>query len=698
MANIGALNVTIGADTSGLDRGLNRAQGGLRSMSSHAKTAAKAIAAVTVAATAAATAVFAFTKRGMDNIDAQAKLARQLDGTIGGLRSLRLAASDAGIETGTLNGAMERLSPRLGEAKLGTGQAAEALARLGLRAGELAGMDVDQRIAVIADRVAELGLSGDETANVLRDLGIRNTEMVNLLRQGGDAIRDARQEVEDYGLAINAVDASTIEAANDAFSRVALVIESVQSTLAVELAPIILEIADRFNTAAREAGGWGEVVSSAIEHAIRLTGQFADIWHEARLAIKQGDVAVAALEVAMAEFARKAWESVSPLFDNMIAGFNKLIEVANNMGASFQPVAEFGSGAFMDGVIQNADVARGRFNLLQMELNDLAGAELPSDQIDKFFDAVDQRREELRKKIEDDGGLIPSVGGGFGGRGAAGGGETGGSGEGAKDGEDAGRFMGGIGIFGEQESQAFIERLRDMLEMRQEILREYDVLDEERQQEAFEREMERLREALELKAITEQEYRDAQLEAEREYWSKRYGITQNSESGITALVESFNDKRVSSYATAFDSILNSLSEHSKAAFNIQKGLAIASATIDAYKAITGAYKVGASIGGPPLGAAFAAAAGAAQFATIAKIVGTQFNGGQGSAGGGGSASAGGGGSAAAGGGQQAQEQQRENTIVTINIAEDGMFSGRQVRGLIESINDELDNGMRLRTN
>jgi hypothetical protein len=57
-------------------------------------------------------------------------------------------------------------------------------------------------------------------------------------------------------------------------------------------------------------------------------------------------------------------------------------------------------------------------------------------------------------------------------------------------------------------------------------------------------------------------------------------------------------------------------------FAIGKAAALAQATIDGYAAIQGAYKSGSVIGGPPLGAAFAAAAAAATAVNIAKIAAT----------------------------------------------------------------------------
>lgn len=287
------------------------------------------------------------------------------------------------------------------------------------------------------------------------------------------------------------------------------------------------------------------------------------------------------------------------------------------------------------------------------------------------------------------------AGGGAGGGAGNGGGRSGAGADEEDGGEDrAGTFAGGIGIFGDEEAGAFIQMLRDQLETRQEVLREYDALDAERQQEKFDADMERLREALELRAITEDEYRQAALERERAFAAEKFGIRQDSESGITGLVDDANSRQASAYASSFDSILGSLSTFSETAFKIQKGLALANATINAYEAITGAYKFGANIGGPPLGAAMAAAAGAAQFARIQQIRSQQFNSGGGSSGGGGAAGAGGGGGSAVAGGQAQQQQQTETLVANLSVQGE-VFDRKTVIGLIDQINDLQQDGMRV---
>jgi hypothetical protein len=357
-------------------------------------------------------AMVQFVRTSLDAVDAQAKLAAQLDATIGGLRGLQLAGNDAGVSTGAMNSAIERLNMTLGQAERGAGTAGDALDRLGLSARELTQMDVDERMAAIADRIQAMGLSGAQTADVLRQLGIRQRELVNLMRNGGDAIRAATQEIEDYGLAIEAVDAATIEAANDALSRVGMVMESIRQQVAVQVAPIILELADNFNSAAREAGGWGSVVSIASEQAVTSVAKVADTFHNVRVAVKQGDVAIANMELGFARFAEGAWRSVGRFLDSWAEGLNNIISILNRIPGmgGIEQVGSFTSGGFMQGIIDQADIARGRFNLLQMELNELANQELPSDKIEEFFERVERRRQEMIDSIDRDGGILGDLG------------------------------------------------------------------------------------------------------------------------------------------------------------------------------------------------------------------------------------------------------------------------------------------------
>lgn len=378
------------------------------------RLAAGGIMAMAGVAATGSIALAALTRQGMNSVDEQAKLARQLDSTIGGLRGLQLAANDAGVATGTVNSNMETLSARLGEAVRGSGQALEMLDRLGLSADVLAGSDVDDRVAMIADRVQDLGLSGAETADVLRQLGIRNREMVNLLRQGGDPIRQARQEVEDYGLAISSIDAAVIEAANDALSRTGLLLESTRTALAVEMSPVILEVAGRFNDAAREVGGMDQAIRLAVESGVTSMAGLADGTAQMWTHVKRGELVLADMDYAFARFAHSSWGHVGGFLDSWSGGLNNIIGMMNSIPGmgGIEEVALFSDGKFMDSIQRNLETALGNRNLAQLDFN-AAEAILPSQYIDEFFDDVEKRRQKIIEQAgngEFVGSLTPSLG------------------------------------------------------------------------------------------------------------------------------------------------------------------------------------------------------------------------------------------------------------------------------------------------
>jgi uncharacterized protein with PIN domain len=192
-------------------------------------------------------------KQQLQAVDAAAKLSRQLGGTIDGLQGLQLAASEAGVNTGTLTSSMERLNVKLGEAaRKGSGPAHEALQRLGLDARELSAMDLDVRMAAIAEAFAETGMSAQATAETLAQMGIRQGEFTRLMLDGGTAIREARAAIDEMGLSLTEIEASKIEAANDAMERVKMASTAIARRLAVDLSPLLTTISNQFLDVAQD--------------------------------------------------------------------------------------------------------------------------------------------------------------------------------------------------------------------------------------------------------------------------------------------------------------------------------------------------------------------------------------------------------------------------------------------------------------
>lgn len=76
----------------------------------------------------------------------------------------------------------------------------------------------------------------------------------------------------------------------------------------------------------------------------------------------------------------------------------------------------------------------------------------------------------------------------------------------------------------------------------------------------------------------------------------------------------------------FSNLLNNAAQHSKAFFLIQKALALATAAIEAPRAVLSAFAFGNAVGGPPLGFIFAGIAGAAVAVQVAAIAASSFQG------------------------------------------------------------------------
>lgn len=82
-------------------------------------------------------------------------------------------------------------------------------------------------------------------------------------------------------------------------------------------------------------------------------------------------------------------------------------------------------------------------------------------------------------------------------------------------------------------------------------------------------------------------------------------------------------KSFGSMSNFFENLYVMTGSSNEELFNIMKTFAVAEATIQGYRAAVGAYAFGTEIGGPVLGAAFAASALAATGAQIANIIATE---------------------------------------------------------------------------
>lgn len=251
---IGALRVNLGLDSAKFSKGMSKAQRDLakaqKSFLAFSAVGAAAFGAITIAAL-----------RGADGIDKAAKASRRLGASIGGFKAAQLAASELGVAASTLTDNLQTMNREIAKGSAG---AARSLAALNLTVAELSGLDADEKLAVIADRVKGLGINADDASVILQELGVRNREMVLAVLEGGDVFRNARKDVQDYGLAISDVDASSIEAANDQIGRLSIISEYAGQQLALKFVPALGAMAQAMTDSLREGGTLRKVIDGLV--------------------------------------------------------------------------------------------------------------------------------------------------------------------------------------------------------------------------------------------------------------------------------------------------------------------------------------------------------------------------------------------------------------------------------------------------
>ena len=248
----------------------------------------------------------------------------------------------------------------------------------------------------------------------------------------------------------------------------------------------------------------------------------------------------------------------------------------------------------------------------------------------------------------------------------------------------------------ERREEIYIEDL----ERRLEVLRQSMLTEEELTREKHALEMETLIEGLEARALTEQEYMLQAQDLELKHMDELYAIRAKGMKDIADVTKMSWQQQAQTASQHMMQMTQAAASGSKAMFNINKAASIANALLSARESITNSYAAGSKIGGPKVGAAFAAVAAAATAAQVRQLSSTSFSAGAGSAG---SVSAGGGGGGApsasaaatlpntqqAGGGGAAGQN------VTIQLQGE-VFGREQVRGLINQINEAVADGSVLR--
>jgi hypothetical protein len=197
-----------------------------------------------LAVTAGAAGFGLLVKKNLEAIDSLSKTAQKIGTTTEALSALRYAAEISGVQTSTLDMAMQRFTRRLAEAAKGTGEAKGALKELNINASSLMKLPLDEQMLILSDRFSKVTNSADKVRLAMKLFDSEGVALVNTLGLGAEEMKALMQEAETLGLVMSSDAAKGVEDANDALTNLKSLFIGLARQMTAGLAPAIHAISE----------------------------------------------------------------------------------------------------------------------------------------------------------------------------------------------------------------------------------------------------------------------------------------------------------------------------------------------------------------------------------------------------------------------------------------------------------------------
>lgn len=251
---LSVLELDLKAKTGPFQKGMRRAGRSVKSFTSKikagvptlAKFAKKGLLAISAASVAAAAGIAILLKKSFSVVDAMAKMSGSMGIAIGKLAGFRHIAELTGVANEGLQKGLLLMERGISEAARGIGEAKRELKLLGLNAGKLIKLKVEDQFIAISKAMLTIKSPADRVAIAMKLFGRSGAALVNALQLGPEKLKALLREGEKLFGNLSRIDAAKIENANDAFSRVKATIAGVSNVVAVKLAPIVEFVSNKF--------------------------------------------------------------------------------------------------------------------------------------------------------------------------------------------------------------------------------------------------------------------------------------------------------------------------------------------------------------------------------------------------------------------------------------------------------------------
>lgn len=195
--------------------------------------------------------------RVLESMDSLSKMSQKLGVAVESLQAYRHAASLADVTIDQLQRGLSWLVKTAFDAASGLQGANQGFASLGISVTDATGKlkGTDTLFEEVADRLSKMEDGSEKTAIAMDLFGRSGANLIPLLNEGRDGLREMREEVEKLGISISEDAAKNAEAFNDNMTRLQRLAGGFATQVMSELLPAMAGYSDSLVEAAKNSDG-----------------------------------------------------------------------------------------------------------------------------------------------------------------------------------------------------------------------------------------------------------------------------------------------------------------------------------------------------------------------------------------------------------------------------------------------------------
>jgi len=274
--SLGTLTLDLVAKTSQFTAGMTAAERTAKQRLDNIQRYAKQAGAVLGTALAAgATLAVNALRQSINNMDELSKASQRVGLPVEQFSALTYAGKLADVSIGDLQSSLGKLVKSQAEALKTTSQQAKVFGALGIAVTDATGKlrGADEVLADFADAFKRQEGSPEIIAAGLQIFGRSFQNLIPLIKDGSQGLRDAADEAAAFGQIISTETAQQAEAFNDNLTRMQSLASGLANAVAAELLPDLQRLTDEWVNSAKEGDG---LTKTAVEiaDAIRAVAGF----------------------------------------------------------------------------------------------------------------------------------------------------------------------------------------------------------------------------------------------------------------------------------------------------------------------------------------------------------------------------------------------------------------------------------------